>query len=820
MPEILIGLALATVGYKLSKTKRKINSSKQGSKQKKNLDDMYQEQENRAKDKYDKSKHPERTGVIPNFYNQLDSRVESSISELDTADDVHDLDIFTNYGPNNFRSVTTTVGSSLDHLIDTNADGVQSDSKPPESFTEHFNQQFEEPSMHNGEVKENGEEGNYSDIQKDMTYNVNKFNSSGLAPFYSGSSRGYGVDLNHQKVERFSGNDSDSFKRKQVQKPFFDPTPQINRISQVQASTEQFADRFITNVSQERRNELLKDPERITPGVGLGAYGKMPLGFKSNERILPPTVDDMRVENKQKESYEGRIIDGLKYEKRGIQADVIKYRPQTFKETTKDDLQKTITDVKKVKVYDGYEAKETDRESTLFEHKGHAHNSEISKGKADENYREASKENYLMPEVGRVQATGQQKVSIGAITQGLTDNNVESWSFHTTNRESTGSIQHLTNVGGNGNVKSYAEQQDLAKETGRETLEQKNFPVFGSIFSKNTANLTDVAKSTIKETTIDQKQNPNILGDLKSYTELTDIAKQTIKETTLEQKEGQMKTDVGKHKVFNPTDLLRETIKETTLEQKEGQMKTDVGKHKVFNPTDLLRETIKETTLEQKGGQMKTDVGKHKVFNPADLLRETIKETTLEQKEGQMKTNVGKHKTFNPFDLLKETIKETTIDTHSIGGVNYGTTNKHNTGYIVTESGMDAKDTARQVTVLKNLHGGAFASGATKITSYEGPYNAETNVTKEMSLVSREPTKVSYSVIPKVEDVHIRNTHSTLFERTNYPTSNQISETAENRIGDQTYKQNKYVQPEVRLNPDLLKSLKTNEYTFLYKYDF
>lgn len=815
MAEIVLLSLLAIIGYKLKDGQAKDGQAKDGQakllsqlsqqeyKKKYDITDVYDIEKNLAKKNYIKSQFPEKTGVIPNFYNQLDVQHSDDI-ELD-PNDIHNNDIFINYGPSNFKEVTVPVNSSLSQLIETNTETVvptKKNSNPNfikisesltsanEKFTnlqgpeKSFLEQFQEPSFNhsgtssaqNADLVERADmsrsialDGGFSHIGKDMTYNVisdTQFTHNNMVPYYSGKN-GYGLNRDadydkQHKLEMFSGTDS-NYQRKQESTAFFQPVPQINMTSQVTASGDQLVERYMSSVSQERRNELLQDPERITPGVNLNADEKLQIGYHSTHRVLGPTVDQMRVATKPKISYEARINDGIRYYEGPLQAEVMKKRPQTFKETMDEDYLPTKNEITAPKVTDNYYMKETAKENTLFSRSGGLYGQDNQAGKAPENYRNTNKQNLEYQFNNRKQAIGQQKIIIPAVMQGLTDNNVESWSFHNQQRETTGPLKNITGVA-NVVQGNYSNLQDIAKPTVKENtnLDQTKYPVIGPNVYQGTTQLTDNMRTTTKETTLSQQLGTNI-----------------------------------------------------SSMQSNG---------KSFNPSDLLRNTIKETTLSQQlGANISSMQSNGKSFDPSDLLRTTIKEGTIDNKDviSQFRTNVQQVQAFNPFDLAKPTIKETTIDTHEIGSLYYGATNTHATGYQST--GVQVKNTNRETTTLKNLIGTAYGD-VKKDRSYDDAYNAETNTTKEIIAQGREPTPVSYFVTPKIDNNGVRLNDPVLYQRENYANNNmatswdQVINSNNTRVGQQVSTQNTYVQSDVRLDPELLKALNGNVYTFLYNY--
>jgi len=220
--------------------------------------------------------------------------------------------------------------------------------------------------------------GNYSSFEdnQDMTYDVvdkKDFVHNNMVPFFKrGMGKGYGPDsvqqrkldeMNQRKMERFSGSSkSVEYRPKTERRPLFNPHVGLTNIYGMPNFTNYMETRYIPG--RERRNELVHQPVRVTPGLNLGYNEVSKQGFHDTWRALPKTVDELRPANKPKISYGSVVIPGMKSVRRSIIPNVAKRRPITFKENDPRDLVKGTSYYRAPSIYGNYEAPSTNRQMT------------------------------------------------------------------------------------------------------------------------------------------------------------------------------------------------------------------------------------------------------------------------------------------------------------------------------------------------------------------------------------------------------------------------------------------------------------------------
>jgi hypothetical protein len=140
-----------------------------------------------------------------------------------------------------------------------------------------------------------------------------------MVPFF-GSSAKQNMEhfSNESLLDNRTGNVS-TFKHKQEIESLYDKKPE-NIYGNPVFSSQVDTDRYIPSLYKQNQRPI--EPERISA----------PISGTINNNIRPvyKDVNQLRPGNKPKETYDGRLLSGKKGETRGIQAEVVKNRPDTF----------------------------------------------------------------------------------------------------------------------------------------------------------------------------------------------------------------------------------------------------------------------------------------------------------------------------------------------------------------------------------------------------------------------------------------------------------------------------------------------------------
>ena len=387
--------------------------------------------DNKAFDRYQLANHPEKTGVIPNFYNQLQvvenrrKRQQDELKNRPTSCPTNKKNLVESFSADNdsifsddksscsYSKCNESRDASLnldnDHMaFFKRGNMLQNQNYHVKKFINKtkedekgFLSQFEEmafdnpngPVSSNNTPKKTGKysnisriemerelalKGNYSSFENnnDMTYGVvdeKNFVHNNMVPFFkSGVGKGYGQnsnvqkqfnDIKQRKMELFTGStNSLNYRPKTERRPLFNPHVGLTWIYGTPNFTDYFESRFIP--SRERRNELIHQPVRTTPGLNLGYNEVSKQGFHDTWRALPKNVDELRTANNPKISYGRPIIPGMKGERRTIVPNVAKRRPIKFKEQDPRDFVKSLGYYRAPSIYGNYEAPHTNRQMT------------------------------------------------------------------------------------------------------------------------------------------------------------------------------------------------------------------------------------------------------------------------------------------------------------------------------------------------------------------------------------------------------------------------------------------------------------------------
>lgn len=615
--------------------------------------------------------------------------------------------------------------------------------------------------------------------------NKNDFTHENMVPYYGGSIKQNMDDSkNRVLLENFTGvNDIQNNKCETAS--FFDMKKNMGNINGSQDASDFYKDRLVAPTK--RANQFPIPQVQVGPGLGL-EYTANPKGgfqqFDTREFTQNKCVDQLRTKlnpnknaigmaDNSKQTYKGRIVEGLKTSLPGQIGKVNKNRVETTFEQDEDNLFRTTGANLKPTKYGKFNDKETNRVSTTREQMGGAFASGQLARKEDPKVRKTTRQqlkgNYLG--VSALNQFGVGNKDDYGKSQILVYNN---------ERDVTSTKVYQGNV--TSLIKSIiAPIEDLIKITKKQhTVDNPRH--FGNLSMQIPSKQTlydpnDIAKTTIKETTI----HDAILGNLKGNEKITiydpnDVARTTTKETTIQEYLlGNLKGH-QKITVHDPNDVAKTTIKETTVHDYVlGNLKGH-EQITIYDPNDVARTTIKETLIHDEiGTGTLTGAKQLYVYDPEDVAKKTIRETVeRDDYELNMASKVYKGTIYDPNDLPKKTIKETTVDIErEYGNIDrwarggayesteydakntqkqflsdldyYGAAAREGgEGYITNE--YDAKDTQKQFLSDIEYFGGASAGEDKKQMSYDDMYNASINEQKETIIFGREPTQTGSKV--------------------------------------------------------------------------
>ena len=591
---------------------------------------------------------------------------------------------------------------------------------------------------------------------------------------------------------RHTGNDETYRPRKQEVKSFFDITPNNSYVYGSPSFTETIGtDRYIP--SQKRTNEKPFQDIRVGPGLAAG-YTAEPSGglTQSNARdfILPKSIDQLRVLTNPKLTFEGRIVAGLKSGQRGLQANVVKHRPETFYKSSPE-RGNLSSAVKASQLREKYVMKATQKE-TQKQYYGGLGTSEVSKPRKEGAYRKSTKNNYMTPTPRNAYREAGWTVNDSAICNSVGDYGKNSIENKSNERDTTQDRMHLNNLS--------------------ITVKKLITPII------------DYFRRTRKE---------NFIGNIRP--------------------EGNMNAMMpSKQTVYDPNDIARTTIKEQNIDNDYDGALTGNKKHTVYDPNDIARTTIKEQNIDNDYMGQLTGEKRNTIHDPNDIAKTTIKEQNINNNTPYINMNPQQPRSvriYDPEDIAKTTLKEVTIDNEHIGFVGAQQTLKSG-GY--TSTSVDMKNTNRQFTTDWYYQGIADAETGTgtgrgylaaryeakntnrqflndwewegpakhymnKPQSYDDMYNARMNPNREEIALGREPTQESVKLGAggdfvnlehrriEADQINIREPAETFIFNAPPQKNNCGLTRVKSKLPENTIRE--------RINPAILNAFKENPYT-------
>ena len=540
-----------------------------------------------------------------------------------------------------------------------------------------------------------------------------------MVPFIkSKNQHNLNFDANSNRLGRYTGNDETYRPKKQEVKSFFDVTPNNSYVYGSPSFTETVGlDRYVP--SQKRQGEKPFQDIRVGPGLAAG-YTAMPVGglnqANAREYILPKSVDELRVLTKPKQTYEGRVVAGLKSAQRGLQAKPFKHRPEKYYNS---DPERGVLSsaVKASQLREKFYMKPTQKQYQR-EYFGTLGQAQLSKPRKEGAYRRSTKNNYMNPTPRNAYREDGWTVNNDANSEGVGDYGLSSIENKPNERDTTQDRFHINNL--SVTVKKLITPvTDYFRRTRKE-----NF--IGNVRPEGNMNAQMPAKQTIYD--------PN------------DIARTTIKEQTIDNEYEGALTGNKKQTVYDPNDIARTTIKEQTIDNEyTGQLTAE--KHGiVYDPNDIARTTIKEQNIHNEAPYINMNPQQPRslrVYDPEDIVRTTMKEVTIDNEHVGF---VGVQESLKPGGYtstsvdMRNTNRQFLTDWYYQGIADCETGTGPGRGYLAAR--YDAKNTNRQFLNDWEWEGPA-KSFYNNPESYDSMYNARMNPNKEEIALGREPTPQS-----------------------------------------------------------------------------
>jgi hypothetical protein len=546
-----------------------------------------------------------------------------------------------------------------------------------------------------------------------MSYNISDdLSHNNMMPFYS-ERKGYGGlnssniqrnKYNQRKMELFTGNLNEAdYQSRKEKAPLFAPDENIQNIHGMSGITDALDGRFIP--SRFRRNENPFEEEKITPGLGIGPYGKS-TGIHDTYRPTFKTIDELRTVDNKQITYSGRVVKGIKKSelRRGLKPNkVYKRRPERFTVGRKP-VNKKFTGPSASKIRSKVNDKLTNRAILKKEMIGPAYDKSKS-NKVRPKINRSGKISYLPDRAGMISGT---KRSTG---------NRNSYYLKTTLKDTTAKNNRVGNVSGKDGSYVY-DKENFTPDTTLKDLTVINKRV-GLITGNEEGKVHDAntyrPRNTLKEGFVDNNRLGNINSSVeagKAYDDDTYVPKITMKQGTEENKRmGNISgNDVGKaydDETYVPRITLKQGTEDTIRLGNLGNM-IEMGKaydENTYVPKITLKQGTEDTTRIGNLGNM-IEMGKaydENTYVPKITLRQGTEDKV---RLGNLASliNMGKAYDENTY-VPKVTLRQGTEKNDRLGNLGH----LINMGKAYDENTYTPKTTLRQGTE-KTARLGNFAS--------------------------------------------------------------------------------------------------------------
>ena len=446
-----------------------------------------------------------------------------------------------------------------------------------DSFEKSFNPQktgvisreFREKGQHGGRDLRTGTAGKkrYRSSLSGVELEEDTFRHNNMTPFFgSRVKQNLRASANRTILENFTGANNHVYRTKKEIGPMFKSTGNVENVHGNAVSIDRHLDRF--SPSHVRNNERPFNQIHVAPGLAQKGFGSRGTGgfhqYYDNQRVLrPKTVDDLRVGNRKKDTYEGRFIPGAGIGQRGFVGSVHQNRQKVLEEHTPSRYFVTAAgNEAATKRPDTVEAKVTERMTSSIPYMGDAFG-EIKAIPMEQQYKPTERQG--------LDDFGVRNVAAGDTGRGEEDNYGKD-SMHlpaqerdlTTEKTYQGNLTTL--------VKAIIAPLEDMMRIGRKEYAIENPREYGQMQPQMPNSITvkdpnDVARTTIKETLIHDTHEGNLTGPLKlTVYDPEDVARTTIRNTTDHVDHPNLWGGRHRHTTRDPDGRMRTTMKETTMD--------------------------------------------------------------------------------------------------------------------------------------------------------------------------------------------------------------------------------------------------------------
>jgi hypothetical protein len=394
-----------------------------------------------------------------------------------------------------------------------------------------------------------------------------KFRHNNMTPFFgSRVKQNLKASANRSVLENFTGDNKDVYRTKREIGPMFKSTGNVENVYGNAVSLDKHMDRFAQ--SRIRNNERPFNQIHVAPGLAQEGYGSRGTGgfhqFYDNQKVMrPKTVDDLRVGNQKKDTYEGRFLPGAGIGQRGFSGAVHQNRQKVLEENGPVRYFVTAAgNEAATRRPDHIEARVTERMTSSVPYVGDAFGG-MKSLPMDKQYKASDKQD--------LEDFGFRNVDAGDKGLGEDyDHGRDAMHAPAQERDITSEKTYQGNI--TSLVKAIIAPLEDVLRINRKEYFVESAREYGHLHAQMPAMITvkdpnDVARTTIKETLIHDTHEGNLVGPIKlSVYDPDEVARTTIRETTDHAYHPNLFGGTHKNKTRDPDGRMRTTMKETTMD--------------------------------------------------------------------------------------------------------------------------------------------------------------------------------------------------------------------------------------------------------------
>jgi len=551
---------------------------------------------------------------------------------------------------------------------------------------------------------------------------------------------------NTVKMELFTGS-TRNYYPKEAPPAFFEPMKDMHFVNGIPSFTENIKDRYLPG--NQRQGEKPFQPVQVQPGLGLGYHEESKIGFQDPYRSPQPTIDFQRVGNRIQKSHAGVIIPGMKGQKQPVDPNVAKRRPEKA-----FDVSEYIHGGG-----NGGVSKPANNPVQIVKDQTRAFSMELQNGGqlASGSLVGPFNPDGIKRNPHKLQFDGPQ--SAGPNMESRHNNNLPSYNLLDNQRTETG-FNYYDGPQKGQIMKNKQFNTQPANTTLRQTTAEtpQDGTAYGNIRKVQQFN-TQATNTTLRQTTAETSQDGHAFGDIRKVNQYNiQPTNTTLRQTTAETaQDGPAHGDIRQVHQFN-TQSANTTLRQTTAETaQDGPAHGDIRQVHQFN-TQATNTTLRQTTAETaQDGTAYGDVRQVHQFN-TQPTNTTLRQTTAETaQDGAAYGDVRQVHQFNT-QPTNTTLRQTTAETAQDGAA-YGDVRK------VHQFNTQPTNTTLRQTTAETAQDGPGFGNVRKVHQFN---TQPTNSTFRQTTAETAQENPAKHTVSKVHLFNTQPANSTLRQVVNY----------------------------------------------------